>query len=111
MMGRFSQFVYDFIRRHSFLYSVGRILRGHHVVLLDYPVRAQPRYGWGKPPHLGLYELIDRGREYFMRIPVGVFWVGGWEAWRVFLGEDEVMLVLSALGERLSRFMVIIIVM
>lgn len=32
---------------------------------LDYPPAAEnaPRYGWGKPPHLGLQEVIARGRD------------------------------------------------
>jgi hypothetical protein len=34
-------------------------------ILLDYPVTPSPRWGHGKPPHPGLYEIINRGRERY----------------------------------------------
>ncbi len=38
-------------------------------ISLDYPVRSVPRYGYGKPPHPQLFELLDRGRsEYADRL-------------------------------------------
>src|SRR5215203_5378633 len=32
---------------------------------LDYEVRQRPRWGHGLPPHRGLYELIDGGRDRY----------------------------------------------
>jgi hypothetical protein len=32
-------------------------------ILLDYPVKPTPRYGYGKPPHPKLYEIINRNRN------------------------------------------------
>ena len=34
-------------------------------VFLDYKVTFEPRYGHGKPPHPGLYEIIDRNRAVY----------------------------------------------
>jgi glycosyltransferase involved in cell wall biosynthesis/2-polyprenyl-3-methyl-5-hydroxy-6-metoxy-1,4-benzoquinol methylase/predicted nucleic acid-binding Zn-ribbon protein len=53
-------------------------------ILLDYPIKPTPRYGYGKPLHPILYEIIDRTsvtykkylrsflslKEYFLKIPV-----------------------------------------
>jgi len=46
-----------------------------HPIFLDYPVKDQPRYGYGKPPHRKLFEIIERGRsayvehvDYFMSL-------------------------------------------
>ncbi|HUC37228.1 MAG TPA: class I SAM-dependent methyltransferase [Acidimicrobiales bacterium] len=35
-------------------------------IVLDYPVRPEPRFGYGKPPHPELYDLYDRHREQFV---------------------------------------------
>ena len=32
---------------------------------LDYPVNPVPRYGHGKPPHAGLYKLINSNRDHY----------------------------------------------
>lgn len=37
-------------------------------LFIDYPVNPQPRYGYGKPPHPRLYEIIDRNRESYKRV-------------------------------------------
>ncbi|MCS6924963.1 MAG: class I SAM-dependent methyltransferase [Candidatus Binatia bacterium] len=37
-------------------------------LFVDYPVNPQPRYGYGKPPHARLYELIDRRRESYKHL-------------------------------------------
>jgi hypothetical protein len=34
-------------------------------LFLEYPVTMQPRYGHGKPPHKGLYTIIDRHRASY----------------------------------------------
>lgn len=41
-------------------------------IFLDYPVTMRPRYGHGKPPHQGLYEIINRNREIYRDILSGV---------------------------------------
>ena len=68
-------------------------------ILLDYPVKPYPRYGYGRPYHSKLYEIINRNRpgyakaltqflkyrEYLLDIPVGdpgaskePSWACGW---------------------------------
>ncbi len=32
---------------------------------LDYPLHSEPRYGWGKPVHPKLYELLNRNRAVY----------------------------------------------
>ena len=34
---------------------------------LEYPVKHDPRYGYGKPPHAKLYEIINRNRAAYKR--------------------------------------------
>jgi hypothetical protein len=49
---------------------LGWILGVYHPVFLDYPVKSLPRYGYGKPPHPQLLEVIDRNRAeyaYFLK--------------------------------------------
>ncbi|HHE46607.1 MAG TPA: class I SAM-dependent methyltransferase [Bacteroidetes bacterium] len=36
---------------------------GYYPIFLEYPHHPAPRYGHGKPPHPGLYELIDSQRD------------------------------------------------
>jgi hypothetical protein len=36
-------------------------------VTLDYPVTPIPRWGHGRPPHPGLYRILDRDRERYRR--------------------------------------------
>jgi hypothetical protein len=36
-------------------------------VFLDFPVRPRPRYGYGRPPHAKLEELIGAGRDRYAR--------------------------------------------
>ena len=75
------------------------ILKGYYPIFLDYPVKPIPRYGYGKPPHSKLYEIINKNRieyknklerllrfkEYFSRIPVRApstpqepYWMNRW---------------------------------
>ncbi|MBD1869400.1 class I SAM-dependent methyltransferase [Cyanobacteria bacterium FACHB-471] len=37
-------------------------------ITLDYPVNPQPRYGYGKPPHAKLHELIDKRRQSYKEV-------------------------------------------
>lgn len=41
-------------------------------LFLDYKVSFEPRYGHGKPPHPGLYELIDRKRDTYRNLLRGL---------------------------------------
>lgn len=34
-------------------------------LFLDYPVDFKPRYGHGKPPHAGLYDIINKNRDSY----------------------------------------------
>ena len=36
-------------------------------ILLDYPINPVPRYGYGKPPHKRLYELINENSEFYKK--------------------------------------------
>jgi hypothetical protein len=42
--------------------------RGREPIYLDYPVRPVPRYGWGRPPHAGLHDLIAARRDAYREI-------------------------------------------
>ena len=82
----------------QFLLNVVGKMTGEQPILLEYPVKPTPRYGYGKPPHPKLYEIINRNRnaykntlgsflrfeENFLKIPVKnanntkePFWVNG----------------------------------
>lgn len=51
------------LRRHIALVNGGR-----QPIYLDYPVRPSPRYGWGRPPHPGLHDLIAKNRARYAEI-------------------------------------------
>ncbi|MEZ2320220.1 MAG: class I SAM-dependent methyltransferase [Microcoleus sp.] len=56
----------------------------HKSILLDYPIKPNPRYGYGKPPNYALYNIIEKNRvvykntlesflsfsHYFINIPL-----------------------------------------
>ena len=55
-------------RRHPLLYllyNLRRLLKGHQIVFLDYPVTPEPRWGFGKPAHAQLAERLGRDREAY----------------------------------------------
>lgn len=82
------QMVKNLIKRQPLLYKITEanyfILKGYHPIFLEYPIKPIPRYGYGKPCHSKLYEIINKNRseykktlerflrfkEYFWRIPV-----------------------------------------
>jgi len=35
---------------------------------LDYPLQSKPRYGWGKPPHPEILQILARGKENYAEI-------------------------------------------
>jgi hypothetical protein len=51
-----------FLRKRPLLYRVARAIRGDRLILLDYPVKPIPRYGYGKPLHPILLEILDANR-------------------------------------------------
>ena len=51
------------LRRHIALVNGGR-----QPIYLDYPVRPSPRYGWGRPPHPALQDLIAANRARYGEI-------------------------------------------
>ena len=48
-----------------FFYNLGRVKDGEQLIFLDYHVDAVARYGYGKPPHEKLAEIIGREREAY----------------------------------------------
>jgi len=58
----------DLARKNPFLwvaYNVTRLAKGYQAVFLDYPVEAEPRWGYGKPVHPELYEILNRHRAHY----------------------------------------------
>jgi hypothetical protein len=41
------------------------LLKKAHPIFLEYPVELRPRYGYGKPPHQNLHEIINRNRNVY----------------------------------------------
>jgi len=89
-----NRLIADFFNKHPSLYPVLRVMKilsvaartmkDYQLIFLDFPARSTPRYGYGKPPHPILYEMMDRHRaayretlesflgftESFLQIPV-----------------------------------------
>lgn len=55
-----------------FLRGLGRhadlVNRGRYPIYLDYPVHPAPRYGWGRPAHPELHDLIAAHRDRFAEV-------------------------------------------
>lgn len=51
----------------SVLYNLPRLIRGYQPIFLDYHVDPIPRYGYGKPPHPQLTEILAAGDELYRR--------------------------------------------
>lgn len=67
----FKQRVKGFARRHPLLYllyNFQRLFKGQQIVFLDYPVTPQPRWGFGKPAHAKLAEVLGRNREAYRQM-------------------------------------------
>jgi len=43
------------------------LFKGAQVIVLDYPVNPVPRYGYGKPPHQGIYNIINQNRAVYKK--------------------------------------------
>ena len=37
-------------------------------IYIDYPVEPRPRYGYGKPPHLALHDILDCNRDRYTKV-------------------------------------------
>lgn len=55
------------LRMKQFLHSIrdlGRLcshtVSGNPVITLDYPLQSNPRYGFGKPPHQGIQQVLEQ---------------------------------------------------
>jgi len=101
MARRIRNWLKDFVRHRPelyVLYHFGRVLKRQQLVFIDYPVTPSARYGYGKPPHSRLYDLIAKDRASYkatlekfrefkdslLKIPaqstspVEPCWVNGW---------------------------------
>jgi hypothetical protein len=53
---------------HRFFRSrLDEMLAPEHAIVLDYPVRVSPRYGYGKPPHPQIAHILESGRNEFAK--------------------------------------------
>jgi len=52
----------------SVLYNLPRLLRGYQPIFLDYPVKAVPRYGYGRPPHPELLAIFKKGEDQYREL-------------------------------------------
>lgn len=58
-----------FLFRRCFRHRLNAMLAPEHAVVLDYPVKVFPRYGYGKPSHPQLRTILEAGRaEYAKRL-------------------------------------------
>ena len=48
-----------------------KLEKGWFPTFLRYPVKVQPRWGYGKPAHPGLTALFEQGRERYMDTLLG----------------------------------------
>ena len=63
MARRIRNWLKDFVRHRPelyFFYHFGRVFKRQQLLFIDYPVTPLPRYGYGKPPHPKLYDLIAK---------------------------------------------------
>ncbi|MGH9603688.1 MAG: class I SAM-dependent methyltransferase [Terriglobales bacterium] len=66
-----AKFLKRLARKNGFLYvlyNIPRLLKGYYPIFLDYPFQPKPRYGYGQPPHPGLYALFSQGKEAYRDI-------------------------------------------
>ena len=59
----YAWFLWEYMSRHKGARNwLLFLLKKRHPIFLEYPVKCEPRYGYGKPPHPQLYEIINRER-------------------------------------------------
>ena len=62
----YAWFLWDYLGHHKEARNwILFALKKRYPIFLEYPVKPQPRYGYGKPPHPGLYEIINRNRACY----------------------------------------------
>ena len=55
------------LRKSPLLHAVVDTMRGKTVVTLDYPLRQDPRWGFGRPEHHALGQILRDQRDGFAR--------------------------------------------
>src|ERR1700719_266314 len=50
---------------HFYRSRLNEMLAPNYAVVLDYPVKVSPRYGYGKPPHPQISQILASGRTEF----------------------------------------------
>ncbi len=54
-----------YIFRKYYRQRLTEMLAPDFPILLDYPVKCSPRYGYGKPPHPQLFAILEAGRDEY----------------------------------------------
>ena len=68
-MEMLSDRVFRYIFRKYYRQRLTEMVAPDFPILLDYPVKCSPRYGYGKPPHRQLFAILEAGRnEYANRL-------------------------------------------
>lgn len=66
MLARIKDVLYQFIMQHPVLRANYQIFRlKEYPLFLDYAFTLRPRYGYGRPPHAGLFEMINKNRDSY----------------------------------------------
>src|SRR5579862_2623963 len=55
------------IFRKFYRHRLAEMVAPDFPILVDYPVRSSPRYGYGKPPHRQLLAMLETGRSEYER--------------------------------------------
>ena len=50
------------------VYNISSKMKGFQLILIDYPMKSFPRYGYGKPPHQKLQKIISNDRIEYKKI-------------------------------------------
>jgi predicted O-methyltransferase YrrM len=50
---------------HFYRSRLNEMLAPDYAVVLDYPIKVSPRYGYGKPPHPQISQILETGRTEF----------------------------------------------
>ncbi len=62
----YAWFLWDYMSHHKGARNwILFVLKQRYPIFIDYPIKLEPRYGYGKPPHPRLYEIINRERRRY----------------------------------------------
>lgn len=61
MKDRILRFVFD----RYMVWRLDQLTAPRHAAILEYRLKLRPRYGYGRPPHQRLHEIIGAGRERY----------------------------------------------